>query len=240
MPPYSKSRVNRAGKVFADRLSVAMELSGRRLEPEVRNEIQEAVGIIDWWREQHSAPLSRVAANLGSYVAGESKPVVAQRLKRVPTIAGKLVREPHMKLSQMADIGGVRAILPNQEAAYRIAAHLEETESITKMRDYVANPKRDGYRALHLINRIDGHLIEIQLRTPLQDAWANLVETMSRTAFPGLKFGQGPSEVREFLLEHARLGAKADQGLQLSDDELTRYSELVAHMDNLIDQKHES
>jgi hypothetical protein len=50
-----------------------------------------------------------VAANLRYYAAEEGKPVVAQRLKKFPTIAGKLLREPGMKLSRMADIGGVRA-----------------------------------------------------------------------------------------------------------------------------------
>lgn len=57
-----------------------------------------------------------VSANLYRYVGEEGEPIVAQRLKRVPTIAGKLLREPGMKLSRMEDVGGVRAVLPSQEA----------------------------------------------------------------------------------------------------------------------------
>jgi hypothetical protein len=48
----------------------------------------------------HAGPLSRVAANLRSYAAKEGEPIVAQRLKKFPTIAGKLLREPRMKLSR--------------------------------------------------------------------------------------------------------------------------------------------
>ncbi len=92
-----------------------------------------------------------VSANLYRYVGEEGEPIVAQRLKRVPTIAGKLLREPGMKLSRMEDVGGVRAVLPSQEAAYRVARQLKHNWTITRSRDYVAEPKLDGYRALHLI-----------------------------------------------------------------------------------------
>jgi ppGpp synthetase/RelA/SpoT-type nucleotidyltranferase len=113
----------------------------------------------------------------------------------------------------MADIGGVRALVPNQAAAHRVAGRLRRNWTITRFRDYVSEPKEDGYRALHLINRHRGRLIEIQLRTPHQDAWANLVETLSRNAFPGLKFGQGPAELRDFLSDYAEILAREDLGL---------------------------
>lgn len=165
----------------------------------------------------HAKPLSRVAANLRYYVAEEGKPVVAQRLKKFPTIADKLLREPTMKLSRMADIGGVRAVLPNQEAAHRVAMRLRKNWTITKVRDYVSEPKKDGYRALHLINRHRGRLIEVQLRTELQDLWANAVEMDARRIAPGLKFGGGPVELREFSGALGEFLADADQGRPVDD-----------------------
>jgi (p)ppGpp synthase/HD superfamily hydrolase len=119
----------------------------------------EAIQIVDWWRAGHARPLSRVAANLRFYAAEHGDPIVAQRLKKFPTIAGKLLREPRMKLSRMADIGGVRAVLPDQVAVYQVAARLRRNWTITKTRDYIAEPKDDGYRGLHLINRNRGRLI---------------------------------------------------------------------------------
>lgn len=207
---YSKTQVDRAGQVLADRLRLVGE--GKAIVGQHSSELLQAIGIIDWWRDEHAKPLSRVSASLSHYVAEEGRPVVAQRLKKFPTIAGKLLREPRMKLSRMADIGGVRAVLPSQEAAYRVASRIQRNWTITKVRDYVAEPKKDGYRALHLINRHRGRLIEVQLRTKLQDAWANSVEADARRIAPGLKFGAGPAELREFYVALGDFLAIADQG----------------------------
>jgi hypothetical protein len=208
---YSKSRVDRAGQTLADYLRTIVDSKATTIERSP--EVIDAIEIIDWWREEHAKPLSRVAANLRHYAAEHEAPTVAQRLKKFPTIIDKLLRQPTMKLSRMADIGGVRAVLPNQAAAYAVAARLRKNWTITKVRDYVAEPKADGYRALHLINRNQGRLIEVQLRTRLQDAWANSVEVDARRIAPGLKFGAGPQELRDFYVVSGEFLAIADQGL---------------------------
>ncbi len=186
---FSKGEVNRAGAVIAE--------NRRPRTAEEIDRLGAAVDVVDWWRSEHAAPLNAVAANLRYYVAEVGEPAVSQRLKRLPTVANKLVREPTMKLTQMADIGGVRAMVPDQRAAFTVALRLQKNWTIIRFRDYVSEPKADGYRALHLINRHRGRLIEIQIRTPLQDNWANSVERMTRSKAPGLKFGSGPDRLRE-------------------------------------------
>lgn len=156
---------------------------------------------------------------------------MAQRLKKLPTIASKLQREPTMKLSRMADIGGVRAVLPDQDAAYKVARQLRRNWSITRFRDYVANPKKDGYRALHLINRNHGRLIEVQLRTPHQDSWANAVETYARILAPGLKFGGGPKLLRNYFVALGELYGVDDQGLPADPALLARVKDLHKRVD---------
>ncbi|HET7485711.1 MAG TPA: RelA/SpoT domain-containing protein [Solirubrobacterales bacterium] len=240
MASYSKTKVDRAGRFFADQIPLIAENPDYLDDPTSLARVQEAIAVIGWWRTEHAKPLSRVAANLRYYVRETGEPVVAQRLKRIPTIAGKLLREPGMKLSRMADIGGVRAILPDQAAAYWVASRLRRNWTITRVRDYVAKPKEDGYRAVHLISRNRGRLIEIQLRTPNQDFWANQVETLSRTAFPGLKFGQGPAELREFLFDYAEITAQEDLGLVSSEETLERVKERAIRMVNLLGDNNES
>lgn len=227
--PYSKSRVNRAGQLFVDHLREAA--TGRRRVGQQRAELTEAIKIIDWWRGEHAKPLSRVAANLRYYASDEGEPIVAQRLKKLPTIIGKLLREPGMKLARMEDIGGVRAVLPNQDAAHGVASRLRRNWTITRYRDYVANPKADGYRALHLINRNRGRLIEVQLRTPLQDGWANAVETDARLLSPGLKFGTGSHELRDFYVALGELCAQVDQGDPIDPALFERVKDLQAQAD---------
>jgi putative GTP pyrophosphokinase len=210
---YSKTKVDRAGRILAERVRSVIE--GKTITDRSRFEALEAIEIVEWWRGEHARPLSRVGANLRYYAAEQGKPVVAQRLKKTPTISHKLLREPAMKLSRMADIGGVRAVLPTQDAAYSVASRLRRNWTITRFRDYVSEPKADGYRALHLINRNRGRLIEVQLRTQFQDSWANIVEGLSRIFAPDLKFGGGPEELREFLILLSDLGAQKDQGLEV-------------------------
>jgi putative GTP pyrophosphokinase len=197
---YSKSEVNRAGAVIAE--------NQRPTTPDEVDRLGDAIDVVDWWRSEHATALNAVAAKLRYYAAEVGEPTVSQRLKRLPTIANKLVRHPSMKLAQMADIGGVRAVVPHQSAAYHVARRLQKNWTITRFRDYVAEPKTDGYRALHLINRHHGRLIEVQLRTELQDNWANLVEVYSEIAESGLKFGEGPLWMRRAFVELSSVDAK--------------------------------
>ncbi len=228
---YSKSRVNRAGQTLAEFMHAAME-DGESLQQ--LEEVPQAIEVIEWWRGEHARPLSRVAANLRYYVSEMGRPVVAQRLKKLPTIADKLLREPTMQLSRMEDIGGVRAVLPSQEAAYKVASRLRKNWTITRFRDYIAKPKADGYRALHLINRNRGRLIEVQLRTPHQDFWANAVETYARTFAPGLKFGGGPSVVREYFVALGEVFAAEDQGIQMDPAFFARLKDLQEQVGTVI------
>jgi putative GTP pyrophosphokinase len=219
---YSKSRVNRAGQMLADFMRISLKDADIQYLDEVAQEIE----IVDWWRTEHARPLSRVAANLRYYAGQHGKPVVAQRLKKLSTIGDKLQREPAMKLSRMEDIGGVRAVLPDQGAAYEVARRLRRNWSITRFRDYVANPKADGYRALHMINRNRGRLIEVQLRTPRQDVWANAVETYARTFAPGLKFGGGPQVFREYFRALGEIFATDAGGFLVDPALLARLEDL--------------
>lgn len=231
---HSKSEVDRAGQLLAEHLRLAA--SGRRQVGYRSLELEEAIQVIEWWRGEHAKPLLRVAANLSDYTAKEGKPVVTQRLKKFPTLVGKLLREPNMKLSRMADIGGVRAVLSDQDAAYRVASRLRKNWTIVKFRDYVAEPKADGYRALHLINRNRGRLIEVQLRTPRQDRWANLVEGFARTIAPGLKFGTGPREVKDYFIALGEFMALRDSNLKVASSFLDRLEALQRQADTLIDR----
>lgn len=234
MAACSKSRVDRAGQFLAETLRAAQR--GKRRVGSQLAELEESIEVVEWWRREHAKPLSRVAANLRYYAAEQGEPVVAQRLKKFPTIAGKLLREPTMKLSRMADIGGVRAVLPDQGAVDRVAVRLRKNWTITRVRDYVGSPKADGYRAIHLINRNRGRLIEVQLRTPRQDTWANTVETYSRVAAPGLKFGNGPPELRDYFIAMGEVFAAEDQELPVDSSLMERVLALQKEASTLMDR----
>jgi putative GTP pyrophosphokinase len=185
--------------------------------------LDEAWEALTWWRSLHARPLSAVAANLRYHVdRGEGRVgeriEVTQRLKRLDTLIGKLGRE-RGNVTQMQDIGGVRAVLPSLRHVYVVRRRLLKSWGIVRERDYIAEPKSSGYRALHVIVRRMGYPIEVQLRTVGQDAWANTVEETSRQVGMDLKFGAGDERLDSIFLAMAELFARFDRD-ELSRDDL--------------------
>ena len=114
---------------------------------------------------------------------------VKSRLKTLPSLREKLERK-HIPFDvdtleqQINDIAGVRVICSFPEDVYTMANAFLAMDDIEVLqrKDYISNPKPNGYRSLHLIVAIPVHLaegkrmtkVEIQLRTIAMDFWASL------------------------------------------------------------------
>lgn len=82
------------------------------------------------------------------------------------------------------DIAGVRVICSFQEDIYTLADMLLQQDDIIliERKDYIKNPKANGYRSLHLIIDVPIFLseekrhmkVEVQFRTIAMDFWASL------------------------------------------------------------------
>jgi hypothetical protein len=111
-PVYSREEVNRAGRARIDDKASAQAQA-------------HALGIVNNWRAAHSFPLNCFQVTLRKRARKVFKrPLIAQRLKRLIAIEAKLrrFRATQMKLSQMQDIGGCRAILPSVAHVDKLAA----------------------------------------------------------------------------------------------------------------------
>src|SRR5712691_6501127 len=109
-PLYSRGRVNRAGKALIN-------------DSSSREGWEEVFSVIGNWRSAHSYPLQTlkmVLLNRAAKVDEES--FVAQRLKRITSIAGKLRDNAQMDLTQMQDIGGCRAVMQSVQNVYKLAS----------------------------------------------------------------------------------------------------------------------
>ena len=216
-PRFSKGQVNRAGAFLLElRERVRVEGAERALRATDEAAIEAAREALEWWRSLHARPLSTVAANLRYHVSKAEAQVdgrveVAQRLKRQDTLVGKLDRE-RGNVTQMQDIGGVRAVVPSVPHVYRVRRRLLKSWTIVRERDYIASPKDDGYRALHLVVRRAGFLVEVQVRTRGQDLWANAVEAAGRQTGFQFKFGEGPEKERAAFAGAATLIAGIEEG----------------------------
>lgn len=205
VPVYSREQVNVAG-----RTRVSLQASD-----EARDIV---VGVINNWRSAHSFPLNCFQMTLrGRARQVHPRALIAQRLKRLVAIEAKLRRFTSMKLSQMQDIGGCRAILPNVSDVERLVALYKQTlvknpsgrHQLIHEDDYIVAPKADGYRGVHLIYRYHSRAkkhkgfndlkVEIQLRSRLQHAWATAVETVDVFTGQALKSDQGQQEWERFF-----------------------------------------
>lgn len=135
--------------------------------------------------------------------------IIAQRLKRAPSILSKLNRFPKMQLSRMQDIAGVRIIVKDIPDIYKVRDNIYKQfpHDIYHEKNYINEPKSDGYRSLHITFKVDnltktefnGLNVELQIRTKLQHQWATAVEIIGLYKKESYKSGLGDDKTREFL-----------------------------------------
>ena len=193
----SKSRVDRAGELLALAHRGPTEVS---MEDRLA-----AIGIVDAWRQLHAGPLEWVTDKVGLRVDWVSaRCVVAQRLKRMPQIIKKLARYDKMHLARMQDLGGCRIVLADLDAvnaaARLIRSYGTNRWTVKHEADYREEGRSDtGYRALHMIVVREERLIEIQLRTLRQHAWAEAVERVTALSDHDVKEGRAPDDFLEYF-----------------------------------------
>lgn len=121
-----------------------------------------------------------------------------------------------MNLAQMQDIGGIRAVVDTLGEVRQLWSEYKDqrrfTHKLVKEKNYLAQPKVDGYRGIHLIFQYNNTLarnglaesykdllIELQIRTHLQHTWATAVETTGTFKGESFKTGKGSKEWKEFF-----------------------------------------
>lgn len=114
---------------------------------------------------------------------------IKTRLKKLDSIKEKLDRDGYpftveSMEKNLNDIAGIRVICAFPDDVYLVADALLKQDDVILLsrKDYIANPKPNGYRSLHLIVTIPVFFanekklmkVEIQLRTISMDSWASL------------------------------------------------------------------
>ena len=114
---------------------------------------------------------------------------IKSRLKSPASIYEKLERKGFPETVEsirenLTDVAGVRVICSFPDDIYRLASLLIKQDDIIQFqkKDYIENPKANGYRSLHLIVEVPIFLsnekkhmkVEVQFRTIAMDFWASL------------------------------------------------------------------
>ena len=195
---YSRNEVNKAGDILRNPDSLILDHHW-------------SADVLSNWRAIHNYPINTFQATLRNKLKSiDNQALVAQRLKRIPSIIEKLRRFHTMKLSRMQDIGGLRAVVKDSPKVQLLYENYKKTpfqHRLVSEHNYIDKPKASGYRSIHLVYRYNnprvpdynGLLIELQLRTRKQHAWATAVETMGIFLDYALKSSVGPDKWLEFF-----------------------------------------
>ncbi|MBQ7034154.1 MAG: GTP pyrophosphokinase family protein [Clostridia bacterium] len=159
---------------------------------------------------------------------------IKSRMKSPKSIIKKLWRKelPFTVESiekNIRDIAGVRVICAFPEDVYLLAEYLLKQDDITlvRVKDYIKNPKKTGYRSLHLIVQVPIFLanekrmvhVEIQLRTIAMDFWASLEHKM---------------QYKKDTLDNAQ---EIAEELKVCAEKITQLDQMMQNIHNRIEQK---
>ena len=173
------------------------------------DEVRRVFSVANSWRDSHVLPMKSIRLSIAHRMRHLklSGDVVA-RAKRMSSIRGKLRRHP-VKLDQMQDLGGCRAIMDDIDGVNALVAECQRVpHEVRNHKNYVDKAKPDGYRSHHVIFRFDGEAdraayrgrrVELQIRTKLQHSWATAVEVVGQTRLEELKSGKGSAESLRFF-----------------------------------------
>ena len=159
-------------------------------------------------------------------VRGMRTPIesVKTRLKTPASIAGKLRRQGKPLsidsiMGNLNDVAGVRVICPYISDIYAVRNMLVAQSDVTLLqeKDYIRNPKPNGYRSLHLVVQVPVYLsesrqavrVEIQIRTIAMDFWASLEHELHYKLSEEI-----PDGVAEELAQCAGIIAETDRRME--------------------------
>ncbi len=135
-----------------------------------------------------STQLEVLDAELRSSNAHQPIHYMESRIKTPKSLFEKMRKkgfEINMRnVQRITDIAGVRVVCSYTQDIYYLYNLIQKSEcfKILRVRDYIRNPKPNGYRSLHLVVTVPVHLsegtlnlpVEVQLRSIAMDLWASL------------------------------------------------------------------
>lgn len=150
--------------------------------------------------------------------------MIKSRVKKPESIIEKLTRrglslDIDSMMTNLNDIAGVRVICSFVDDIYDIATMLinQDDVKIIEIKDYIKNPKPNGYRSYHMIIEIPVFFsdkkqfmrVEVQIRTIAMDFWASVEHKIKYK-----KEVEGAEEIIKELKECADIISSTDDRMQ--------------------------
>lgn len=142
--------------------------------------------------------------------------------------------------SELHDIAGIRVTCSFISDTYKVAEMISAQQDVTvlEVRDYIREPKSNGYQSLHMIievpvfmsDHVERVKVEVQIRTIAMDFWASLEHKI---------YYKYHRSVPETLLDELRQAAEAasrlDVKMERLHDEVVALSDVAGADDGVIE-----
>lgn len=149
---------------------------------------------------------------------------IKDRIKKPSSIIEKMHRRGYelsldSMIQNLNDIAGIRVVCGYGSDIYDIADMLKKQDDVKVLleKDYIKNPKPNGYRSLHLVIEVPVFFsdrkqfvkVEVQIRTMAMDFWASLEHQLQYK-----HSGEGHDEIADELRECAEIIHMSDNKMQ--------------------------
>ena len=135
---------------------------------------------------------------------------------------------------QLNDVAGVRIVCAFIDDIYTISDLITQQDDINviKIKDYIKNPKPNGYRSYHMIVEIPVFFakgktpmrVELQIRTNGMDFWATLEHQLRYKK--GIEEMPGFEEISKELMHSAQVIIEADNEMQEIKNKIGMFHEI--------------
>ena len=163
---------------------------------------------------------------------------IKTRIKKPVSIYNKLQKLGYdftiENIQQLNDVAGVRIVCAFSDDIYTIADLITQQDDIKviKIKDYIKNPKPNGYRSYHMIVEIPVFFakgktpmrVELQIRTNGMDFWATLEHQLRYKK--GIEEMPGFEEISKELMHSAQVIIEADNEMQEIKNKIGTFHEI--------------
>ena len=149
---------------FENWKSTLENISFKNLHPDIFNRINDKINLTF---ENLEETFNNLETNLHDLLKKERIEAKIQYRKKNPYSIWKKINKKNTDLNSISDIAAVRMITKSTRDCYKILGiiHRNYSAKIGRTKDYISNPKPNGYRSIHTDIIFDKKIFEIQIRS---------------------------------------------------------------------------
>ena len=149
---------------FENWKSTLENISFKNLHPDIYNRINDKIDNTFKNLEKSFKELEKIT---NSFISKENIQAEIHYRKKAPYSIWKKINKRNSDLNSISDIAAVRIITKSTRDCYKVLGiiHRNFSAKIGRTKDYISNPKPNGYRSIHTDIIFNNKVFEIQIRS---------------------------------------------------------------------------